>query len=95
VYLAEYLLPLWARAKAAKEVAVNPPRAPKDVFFVKSRRDSLANLSSSKTGNGIPFSTSCCWIQDENASLDLVLKNLGVRSSMLGHRHIVPSERGH
>jgi hypothetical protein len=34
-------------------------------------------------------------MQDEHGSLDLVLKNLGVRSSMLGHRHIVPSERRH
>ena len=43
---AEYPLPPRDELKLGK-VAVNPPRTPKDVFFAKSSRDSLANLSSS------------------------------------------------
>ena len=84
----------WARAGVAKEVAVNPPRAPNDAFFAKSRRDSRAKLSSSKMGDGIFFFSAPCYCP-QGASLDLILKNLGVGSVMLGDRHIVPSELGH
>jgi hypothetical protein len=45
----------WARATAAKELAVSPARALKDEPFVKSRRDNFVNLRSKKTKKRDPF----------------------------------------